>query len=463
MAHKTKGLIFYGWIVVAISFITLTLSLSIRYSYPVFNTALQETYGWSRTSVYFAYSLHLVVYGVGAVFAGSLFDRFGPRKMFPAAATVLALSLIACSQLDSLLYYYIFAGVLTPLAMVALDVVPNVSLLCSWFVKKRGQAIGLASSGLGLSLLLAGFLVPWFVEAFGFRWAYVIIGLSIFFVIVPLTGLFLRHRPEDIGLKADGDGFHSSLIELVERIKQRSFKTKRSKLEKTPLEITEEDLIVDKEWASQEWPLSKVIRTYRYWLYFSTKALLVFAVYCVLIHQYQYAVDLGFSKMKAGSALGITGFMATLGKIVWGYVSDRIGREVTFTIIISCACAGILVLMSINNSSQLWLLYIYAVLYGIGYGSIVALLPTMLADVFGPKSIGATYGLSVLGSGIGGFAGPLFAAYLFDRTGSYQVAFSVCLVLLALTIVQVWLFAPRKVILVAGRGRARMIARQREQ
>lgn len=465
MDHHGKGFIFYGWIVLAISFITLALSFSIRYSYPVFNVVLEETFGWSRTSVSFAYSLHLIVYGIGAVFAGSLFDRLGPRIQLPIAATLLALILLACSQLNSLLYYYIFAGVLTTLAMVALDVIPNISLLCSWFVKKRGQAVGLATAGLGLSMIIAGTVITWIIKTYGFRWAYAIMGLTIFFVITPMTALFQRHRPEDMGLKVDGDGFDSTLHKFISGMKERwstdKCKVRKRKSEGTLLEITEEDMIVDREWADKEWPLSEVIKTSRYWLFFSIKILVVFAVYCVLFHQIPYAVDRGFSKMAAGSALGITGLVAAFGKIIWGYISDRIGREITFTIIISCACIGVLILMNVKDPSQLWMLYVYAVLYGIGYGSISAVLPTMCADVFGPKSIGATYGLSLLGSGIGGSIGPLFAAYIFDKTGSYHISFTICLIFLIITIIQVWVFAPRNVMLVAGRARARAIARQR--
>lgn len=465
MDHHQKGVVFYGWIVVAISFITMALSFSIRYSYPIFNVVLEETFGWSRTSTYTAYSIHLIVYGIGAVFAGSLFDRFGPRVLFPSASAILALALIGCSQLNSLLQYYLFAGVLATLAMVALDVVPNVSLICSWFVKKRGQAVGLASSGLGLSMVIAGISITWLIKTLDFRWAYAIMGLTIFFVIAPLTALFQRHRPEEMGLKVDGDGFDSSLDRFILGIQQKWFanlsRLRVRRPAKIVIEIQEEDMIVDREWAKAEWPLSKVLRTYRYWLYFSIKILLVFAVYSVLVHQVPYAIDRGFSKMAAGSALGITGVVAAFGKIFWGYISDRIGRELTFTIIISCACAGILILMAVRDPSQLWMLYLYAVLYGIGYGSVSALLPTICADVFGAKSLGATYGFSVLGSGIGGSTGPLMAAYIFDVTGNYRIPFTLCIIFLVITIIQVWIFAPRKVFLVAGKAKKRAIARQK--
>ncbi|MBI2875977.1 MAG: MFS transporter [Candidatus Tectomicrobia bacterium] len=464
MDDQKQPWIFYGWIVVAISFVAMALSFSIRYSYPVFNVVLEKEFGWSRTSVYFAYSLHLITYGIGGPLAGLLFDRVGPRILFPVAALLSGVALVACSQLNSLLWYYFFAGILATLGAVSLDVVPNVALICSWFEKKRGQAVGLATSGLGLSMVIAGVFVTWVVSRFGFRWGYAIMGLLIFFVTAPLTALFQRHRPAEMGLRVDGEGTNARLDELLSRIQERLFGRKRdARQEKEEIPLEESDILANPEWAKADWPLSKVIRTPRYWLFFSIKILLVFAIYCVLVHQTPYAVDAGFSKMAAGAALGITGTVAIFGKIFWGYISDRIGRELTYTIIILQACAGILVLMAVKDPSQLWMLYSYAVRYGMGYGSISANLPTMLADVYCPKSLGATYGLSVLGSGIGGATGPLFAAYMYDTTRSYHIPFTICLVFLVVSIVQVWIFAPRKVRLVAGKARARALARRKAE
>lgn len=462
MEGQRQPWIFYGWVVVAVSFVAMALSFSIRYSYPVFNVVLEKEFGWSRTSVYFAYSVHLITYGIGGPFAGFLFDRVGPRVLFPAAAFLLALALLACSQMNSLGYYYFFAGVVATLGAVSLDVVPNIALICSWFEKKRGQAVGLATAGLGLSMVIAGILVTWLVGHFGFRWAYAILGILIFLVTAPLTAFFLRHRPGDMGLQVDGDGLNPKLDEVIKGIRKRlPGRARGSRGSGEEVVIEEVDILMDPEWAKADWPLSKVIRTYRYWLFFSIKILLVFAIYCVLVHQIPYAVDAGFSKMAAGSALGVTGLVAIFGKIFWGYISDRIGRELAYTIIILQACVGILVLMAVRDPSQLWMLYAYAVFYGMGYGSISAILPTMCADVYGPRSLGATYGLSVLGSGIGGASGPLFAAYMYDTTRSYHIPFTICLIFLLVSIVQVWIFAPRKVRLVAGKARARALVRLR--
>ncbi|MBI1986978.1 MAG: MFS transporter [Nitrospinae bacterium] len=438
---KQGNWIFYGWIVVLIAFLTMALNYSIRYSYPIFFVALEEKFGWSRTATYFAYTLQLQIYGFLGVIAGAIYDKVGPRVLFPIGAVIVFAAMIFCSQLDSLWQLYLFAGVMVPLGTICIGIVPHTALINTWFAKKRGLASGLATAGLGVGMGLSGLLGQSLISAFGFRWAYAIFGMMVLGGVVPLALLFQRRRPEDLGLLPDGDRSGSE----VRVISQRKRKKERPQV----------DAIVDKEWASREWPLREIVRTGRFWVFFAMKFFLVFGVYAVLIHQVHYAVGLGFSKMAAAAAFGITGLVGALGKIVMGHLSDRIGREVIHTLIMVLASLGIVVLMNIEDPSQAWMLYTYAALYGVGYGAIAAILPPMLADVYGVKALGASYGLSVLGSGLGGSLGPLFAAYLYDTTGSYQTAFTVAIAFLAFTVVLVWIFAPRKVRLVHGRALAR--------
>ncbi|MBI2877379.1 MAG: MFS transporter [Candidatus Tectomicrobia bacterium] len=439
--RKQGNRIFYGWIVVLIAFLTMALNYSIRYAYPVFFVALEEQFGWSRTATYFAYTLQLQIYGFMGVIAGAIYDRVGPRVLFPIGATIVFVAMVFCSQLNSLWQLYLFAGVMVPLGTIAIGIVPHTALNNTWFVKKRGLASGLATAGLGVGMGISGLIGQSLISSLGFRWAYAIFGIMVLSVVVPLSLLFQKRRPQDLGLLPDGDRPEAEAQDIP--------------LHKRKKERPKIDAIVDQAWASREWPLREIVRTRRFWVFFAVKFFLVFGVYTVLIHQVHYAVGLGFSKMAAAAAFGITGLVGALGKIIMGHLSDRVGREVTHTLIMILAVSGILTLMSIQDPSQAWKLYTYAVLYGLGYGAIAAILPPMLADVYGVKALGASYGLSVLGSGLGGSLGPLFAAYLYDTTGSYRVAFTTAIVFLVITVGLVWIFAPRKVRLVEGRAQAR--------
>ena len=198
-----------------------------------------------------------------------------------------------------------------------------------------------------------------------------------------------------------------------------------------------------------------IIRTYRFWCFFLANSALVFGVYCALINQVDYAVDIGFTKTQAATAFSIVGGVSIFSKIFWGAVSDRIGRETTFTSIVGLAVLGIIFLIGVKSSSQVWTLFVYAGLFGLGYGAISSILPVILADTFGTKALGASYGLSVMGATFGGSVGPLFGGFVRDMTGSFRMAFATAVVFLVTSIVLVWITAPRKVRLVQGRAVAR--------
>lgn len=431
---KKELKVFYGWVVVAISFVTMGLAYGVRYIYPIFFVSLEEVFGWTRTQTYGSFSLKMLVYGVSGPLAGFLFDRYGPRKVFPLAALVLALGLVGCSQMTRLWHLYLFGGLIVPLGMIALGLMSHNALLANWFVKRRGTVLGIATSGLGIGMLTLAPLSQWFIANFGFRWAYAILGIGVFIIIAPPTAIFQRLRPDDKGLLPDG-----GMLRLQKDGVSRDI---------------ELDLVVDKEWANTEWTLKKAIGTLRFWVFFFMVFFMISGIYGVLMHQVAFAVDAGFSKMTAATAFGITGILGAVAKILWGITSDRIGRELTYSITLAIASLGIILLMFLRDPSQVWILYTFAVCYGLGYGAIGAIMPPAAADLFQGKRLATIFGFIYIGAGTGGALGPLFSAYIFDTFGSYRIAFLTALVLINLSSALIWLAAPRKVRLVVGRAKA---------
>jgi MFS family permease len=431
----------------------MALNYTIRYSYAVFMPTLQDTFGWSRTDTRIAYTLQLIFYGIAAPVVGSLFDKYGPKKLFPVGTGIILVALLLCSQIREVWQWWLFGGLLVPLGTVMIGIVPHSALVSSWFVKKRGTAQGLAVAGIGIGLFLAGLYVQWLISRFGFRWAFVLIGMMPFLIAAPLALLFQCHKPQERGLLPDGEGINSRAYNLYCRL-MPGFLNREKEADKGGEKI-EIDPVVDQEWAGKEWSLSMIIRTYRFWCFFLANSALVFGVYCALINQVDYAVDIGFTKTQAATAFSIVGGVSIFSKIFWGAVSDRIGRETTFTSIVGLAVLGIIFLIGVKSSSQVWTLFVYAGLFGLGYGAISSILPVILADTFGTKALGASYGLSVMGATFGGSVGPLFGGFVRDMTGSFRMAFATAVVFLVTSIVLVWITAPRKVRLVQGRAVAR--------
>lgn len=429
-----KKTLYYGWIIALIAFATMAVSYALRYSYTVFFVALYEEFGWSRASTATAFSITMVVYAIMNPLTGAALDRYGPRKLFPAGAVVLGLGLLGSSQLTSLWHYYFFSGVIAAIGMASLGVVTNNTLISHWFVKKRGTVMGLAASGMGAGMVILVPFAQWMISHYGFRWAYASLGLLSMLIIAPITGFFLYGHPQDLGLLPDGkphptEGEESTTAQGTRPQPQR---------------------ILDARWADTDWTLAKALRTSRFWVLLVGVFFLLVGLYAVMMHQVSHTVDVGFSKLTAAAAFGLLGFMGGVGKAGWGFLSDRIGREMALTLGLLSTSFGVIFLLLLKDPSQLWMLYVYTALFGLGYGAIAPVLAALTADLFQGRNLGSIYGFIVTAAGLGGALGPPLAGYMYDVTGTYQLAFTISLLLIAFSCISIWVAAPRKVRPVMG-------------
>lgn len=446
--NEQKGQkIFYGWTIVAIAFISMAVAYALRYSFSVFSVALEEEFGWSRAGIHMAFSIVISVYGFTSPITGTLFDRYGPRVIFPVGAAFLALGLIATSQITELWHLYLFSGI-AALGVSCLGYVTQGTLVSNWFVKRRGTAVGAATSGTGFGMFaIVGLLLPWIIQHHGFRWGYAILGLIALGVIAPLSVAFLRRCPEEMGLLPDGE--------------REAPGARKGDTHAAPAKSVE--TIVDREWVETEWTLGKALRTFRFWALVVNLTAFAFSLYAVMMHQVQHAVDVGFNIATASSAFALVGLMGTIGKFGWGFLSDYIGREMTYTLGALCNILAVLLLMAVNDPSQLWLLYAFSLLFGLSYGIAQPLITAAMADLFQGPTLGRIFGFAGIGVAIGGALGPVFSGYLFDTTRSYHVAFVVAIMGVALAAVAMWVAGPRKVRLVPAKAKARALAAQRAE
>jgi MFS family permease len=147
--------VFYGWVIVLVSFLTLVLVMGTRFSFGVFYTSILEEMGWSRAATAGIFSVSMLVYAVVAIGVGAAFDGLGPRRMFPLAALLLGAGFFLCSRMTTLWQFYLYYGVIVGTGFTALGFIPHVSLTARWFARRRGLATSLvlAGTGVGLSAL----------------------------------------------------------------------------------------------------------------------------------------------------------------------------------------------------------------------------------------------------------------------------------------------------------------------
>lgn len=426
---------FYGWIVVAAAFLCLGLTYTVWYTFAVFYVALLEEFGWSRAASAGVFSLFVIVGGLAGAAAGALADRVGPGKVISLGVIGLAAGLLACSQINNLVQFYLFFGVLASVGLSATGWIPCVTLVNRWFSAKLGTALGITSAGIGAGILALVPFTQWLIGQYGWRTAYLSLSGIVLGGVLPVALLLMQSRPEDLGLRRDG----LPPSQPTGATPQGSPAAKRTR-------------VVDPKWASTPWRVNTAARTTRFWFLVTMMFMASLTTQMIFVHQVAFLVDGGIDKLLAASIVGLIGIISVGAKISWGWISDRLGREPTWTMGLSCSLVGICVLIATRSVGNLALVYLFALTFALGYGASAPLTPAIASDVFAGRNFGTIYGTLAIANGLGSAFGSWFAGYVFDITGSYIPAF-VCAAATALvSIAAVWGAAPRKVRRVPGRS-----------
>jgi MFS family permease len=411
---------FYGWVIVALGLLGMASWTGIRTAFAVFYAALLDEFGWSRGGTAGVQSVSYIIYLILAPLTGGLIDRFGPRRVILPGLVIFCGGLALCGCINSLLQFYLFFGVVVAIGITSVSITAYSPILAQWFEKKRGLAVGFAVSGMGLGTFLLVPLTQYFISLWGWRMSFVALGVLIFIVLFPLTWIFIRHKPADLGLLPDG-------VVAGQAPKKGAVQ------------------VVDPVWAATDWTVKRIFRTGRYW------ALLIFAflamvpIYLMVTHSVRFLVDKGANRMAAAFFLALVGIVSLVFRIFWGWLSDRIGREPTFTmgaLFISMAAWS---LLFINATGKANLGYLFSLLLGIGWGVTAPMFIAASADLFQGKRFGLIYGILEAVIGAGCAFGAWFGGFIFDKTQSYQLAFILCGVLPLASGIVVWFAAPRKV------------------
>jgi MFS family permease len=299
--------------------------------------------------------------------------------------------------------------------------------LPNWFVRRRGFAMSLAFSGVGVGSII---LLPWLQSLIlraGWRTACLALGIVVLVLLLPLN-LLVRRRPEDIGLLPDGD--RTAHVGAAGRTSMN---------------------VIDPDWVAVDWTLGRAMRTSRFWWIAVGYFCALFVWYAVQVHQTKYLEEIGFSPPLAAWALGGVSLAGIPGQITLGHLSDRIGREFIWMVGSLGFTATFLLLLLLRSSPTPPLLYLMIATQGaLGYG-ITSVIGAIPAEIFQGRHYGTIFGTLMLASIAGGAAGPWLTGSLHDATGSYTVAFWIAIFCSLLSAVAIWFAAPRKVRVVAGR------------
>jgi len=415
--------IFYGWVVIAVGFITLSVAFGVWYSYSVFFLSIVDEFGWNRASASSIFSIFLICHALTGLLAGYLQDRYGPRIVIPSGTCILACALILTSRSNSLWYFFLTYGVFAGASIGLMGFTSHSAFLPGWFERKRGLAVGIATSGIGFGMLVIVPMVEKAIALFGWRTAYLILAGIVLLIVGPLNAVFSRRKPADLNLLPDGD--HSGM----QAGRTRSFMIMK---------------VIDVDWANRDWTLRKAIKTRRFWLMVAAFFCLSYAYQGTLLHSVSTMVDSGLTRQTAAAYFGLLGIAGSIGKILFGSLSDRFGRERSNTVGIVTAAVGIFCLVNTTTPNSI-LPLIFALLFGLGYGAAAPLMPSVSADIFLGKSFGLIFAMISMGAGAGGALGSYLSGVLRDTTGGYALPLTICTLSLLLSCMFVWFAGPRRV------------------
>lgn len=386
-----KDKLFYGWVVVGCAFTVLCVAYGIQFSFGVFMPEISKDTGWGRDALSLPYALYVFLYSALGAVSGRFTDRWGPRIVITVGGCLLGVGIILTSQVQSLWQMYFSLGIIAASGMSAAYVPCNATVV-RWFIEKRGLAIGLTSSGASFCTFLFPPLAAALISSFGWRGAYLVLGV-LGLAVISVCATFMVRDPEQMDLHPDGQ---------------------------TPAPLPSSPFTSQPVAANDEWTLAEAKRTTPFWLLNLVFTLTWIVVFMPMVHLVPFAVDLGIPQFRAAMTISVVGLAGSIGRLFIGTISDRFGRVATLGL---CFVLQALGFLGFTLSSGLGTLYPAAAIFGLSYGGITALFPAIIGDFFGRVSVGAIAGFIFAVSGAPAAFGPLIAGYLYTVTGSYSLAF----------------------------------------
>ncbi|GIX07289.1 MAG: MFS transporter [Candidatus Poribacteria bacterium] len=437
---------------VVLGALIIQLILGTVYSFSIFIVPFEQAFGWTRTQVSLTFSITLAVFALSMVLAGNIQDERGPRFTALLSALFLGVAFLAVSQMTSLVAIYLVHGLATAgivvlllmlLRMVAQDpsapfweslrfaVVVGVTVVSvlvaqrfitggaenslwmlyltygvlggagigfgyvspiaacvKWFPRQRGLITGVAVAGFGGGSMIFAPTASWTVEQVGWSVFFLIHGI-VSAVGLTIGALLLQNPPP---------GYEEAQASPV-RADTSPFETRRA----------------------EEYTWEEMLRTGRFWQLW---VMFIFGGTAGLMTIGQlkpYGLLKGMTSTSASLAVTVLAATNALGRIAWGAISDRIGRNRAMFLMFGLQ--GAMMLLSGLDLFSGDAIFLVAAWVGFHFGGIFALFPSATADAFGTRGLGTNYGFVFTAYGVAAIVGNSVAARVYDLTGSYTSAF----------------------------------------
>ncbi len=394
-----KRKFFYGWwIVLATNVICMLGYGTWLYSFGVFFKPMIAEFGWSRAMTAGAYSLRSVEGGLAAPVVGWAVDRYGARAVIQLGAVVSGTGFMLMYFVDSLIGFYLVYAIWLSIGMSAMLYIPANAVIARWFKRRLVLALALLAVGAGLGGLCCAPASNLLISMMGWREAFVTVGVVLLLVVLPLT-LLIKNDPSEIGLQADGDPTEGDDTGPKANLPGSESQPSRT---------------------AEGYTLGQALKSGTFWILAVAFGLALMGHAVVTVHTVPALTDAGISREGAAWAFGFVIFVSIAGRLSFGCLGDIWDKRLLFAVAYGMQAAGIAVLA---HARDLPMVYLFVVLFGVGFGGTVPLMPAIRRDYFGLLAFAKIQGFMAPVTMLFSATGPIVAGLVFDLSGTYRWVF----------------------------------------
>ncbi|MFC2033836.1 MFS transporter [Chloroflexota bacterium] len=410
---------FYGWIALSgamlVSFSMVGNTIT---SYGVFLPVMSEELNWSRTVLSGPYTTFWIVMGLLGPIVGLSVGKFGSRKNIFWGNLLVVLGLLAMSLVSEIWHVYLFFGVMIGTGQAFGTFIATTTVANNWFIKRRSLAMGLVTASGGVGGLTIPPFISWFISNVSWQMGWICLASIHALLAIFVAGILVRNKPEDMNQVPDG-----KIQETIEE------------------DITSNTASKQIYQTRIDWIARDALRTPTLWLILIFVAAHLFSLNFITLHQVVYMEDLGFTPIIAATTLGVLAGMSVIGQLVFGALGVKVEGRYLAAFCLILFITGITILMNFNS---LPFIYLHTLLSGIGYGGLIVLMPVMIGSYYGRTNYSQIIGWTIPFTTLFSSVSPLIAGFIYDSTGSYNLAFIIAITFLGIGLICALLAKPPK-------------------
>jgi MFS family permease len=344
-----------------------------------------------------------------------LIGRYGTRKPMIVGLILATAGLALMSTATQVWHLYIFFGVLTGIGVALGHFLPVSTMVTFWFYRKRSLAIGILMAGVGVGTLVMSPIIARLIASLGWRNAWLVLAGIVFTLCAIPSAIFVRNRPEDIGLLPDG----------AKKLDTLDLKTEATV---TSTKIT-------------DWQIKPALKTRAIWMITLLNAANVFCMMMMNNHQVPHLTDMGFSPVVAAGALGLLGGANAIARVSGGALGQKLNPQRLIAIAFIFEAISLIIFI---NAQSVAAVYLYVILFGFSTGAIVVLHIAMIGNYYGATSYAFLASTVMVVTTLIGACSPVLGGYIYDAVQSYRIPFTLCIAASAIGAIAALLAKPPK-------------------